>query len=119
MLNQVSVLIVDDEPFIALDLATAVEEARGKVIGPAGSVREGLILIEQHLVRAAIVDVNLSDGDVTPIADLLMEGGVPVIFYSGLALPVALRERYPSASAFKKPAPPEQLLTELVALMRK
>ena len=119
LLNKVSVLIVEDEPFIALDLATAVEEARGKVIGPAGSVREGLILIEQHLVRAAIVDVKLSDGNVTPIADLLIEGGVPMIFYSGLALPVALRERYPSASAYKKPTPPEQLLNELVALMRK
>jgi hypothetical protein len=42
-----------------------------------------------------------------------------MIFYSGLALPVALRERYPSASAYKKPTPPEQLLNELVALMRK
>jgi hypothetical protein len=30
LLNQVSVLIVENEPFIALDLATAVEEARGK-----------------------------------------------------------------------------------------
>jgi CheY-like chemotaxis protein len=117
LLNQVSVLIVEDEPFIALDLATAVEEARGKVIGPAGSVREALMLIEQHLVQAAILDVNLSDRDVTPIADLLIEGGVPVIFYSGLALPVALRERYPSASAYKKPTPPVQLLNKLAALM--
>jgi len=91
LLNQVSVLIVENEPFIALDLATAVEEARGKVIGPAGSVREALMLIQQHLVQAAVLDVNLSDGDVTPIAELLIEGGVPVIFYSGLALPVALR----------------------------
>jgi hypothetical protein len=40
-----------------------------------------------------------------------------VIFYSGLALPVALRERYPSASIYKKPTPPVQLL-KLVALMR-
>jgi DNA-binding response OmpR family regulator len=117
LLNQVSVLIVEDEPFIALDLATAVEEARGKVIGPAGSVREALMLIDQHLVQSAILDVNLSDRDVTPIADLLIEGGVPVIFYSGLALPVALRERYPSASAYKKPTPPVQLLNKLVALM--
>jgi DNA-binding response OmpR family regulator len=119
LLNQVSVLIVEDEPFIALDLATAVEDARGKVIGPAGSVREALALIELHLVQAAVLDVNLSDGDVTPVAELLIEGGVPVIFYSGLALPVALRERYPSASAYKKPTLPEQLLTELVALMPK
>ena len=76
MLNQVSVLIVEDEPFIALDLATAVEEARGKVIGPAGSVREARMLIEQHLVQAAVLDVNLSDRDVTPIAELLIKDGI-------------------------------------------
>ena len=118
-MNQVSVLIVEDEPFIALDLATAVEEARGKVIGPAGSVREALMLIERHPVQAAVLDLNLSDGDATPIAELLTEGGVPVIFYSGSALPVALRVRYPSASAYRKPAPPVQLLNKLVALMRR
>jgi hypothetical protein len=55
LLNQVSVLIVENEPFIALDLATAVEEARGKVIGPAGSVREALMLIEHHLVQAGAI----------------------------------------------------------------
>ena len=119
LLNQVSVLIVEDEPFIALDLAMAVEEARGKVIGPAGSVREALTLIQQHLVQAAVLDVNLSDGDVTPIAELLIGGGVPVIFYSGLDLPVALRERYPSAWFCKKPTPAARLLNELVASMPK
>ena len=70
-------MIVEDEPFIAFDLAMAVEEARGKVIGPAGSVREALMLIEQHLVQAAILDVNLSDRDVTPIAELLIGGRRP------------------------------------------
>ena len=118
MLNQVSVLIVEDEPFVALDLATAVEEARGKVIGPAGNVHEALVLMEQYLVQAAVLDVNLSDRDVTPVAELLIEGGVPVIFYSGLALPAALQERFPSAAVFKKPTPPVQLLNKLVALMR-
>jgi DNA-binding response OmpR family regulator len=117
MLNQVSVLIVEDEPFIALDLAEAVKEARGNVIGPAGSVSEALILMDLHLVQAAILDVNLSDRDVTPVAERLIEGGVPVIFYSGLALPAALRERFPSACVFRKPTPPLQLLNKLVALM--
>lgn len=41
-----------------------------------------------------------------------------MIFYSGLALPAALRERYPSAAVFKKPTPPVHLLRKLVALMR-
>jgi ActR/RegA family two-component response regulator len=119
VLNQVSVLIVEDEPFIALDLAEAVKEARGNVIGPAGSVREALLLIKLNLVQAAVLDVNLSDRDVTPVAELLIEGGVPVIFYSGLALPAALRERYPSACFYKKPSPTMRLLNGLVALIRK
>jgi CheY-like chemotaxis protein len=119
LLNQISVLIVEDEPFIAVDLAEAVDEARGKVIGPAGSVREALVLIEQNLVQAAILDVNLSDGDVTPVTELLIEVGVPVIFYSGLALPAALRERFPSVPAFKKPTPLVRLFNELLVLMPK
>jgi CheY-like chemotaxis protein len=119
LLYQVSVLIVEDEPFIALDLAESVEKARGKVIGPAGSVREALVLIEQNLMQVAILDVNLSDGDVTPVTELLIEVGVPVIFYSGLALPAALRERFPSVPAFKKPTPHVRLFHELLVLMPK
>jgi DNA-binding NarL/FixJ family response regulator len=119
LLNQVSVLIVEDEPFIALDLAEAVKEARGKVIGPAGSAREALALIDQNLVQAGILDVNLGDGDITSVVELLIKGGAPVIFYSGLALPAVLRERYPSAPAYKKPTPSLRLVHELVALMRK
>jgi hypothetical protein len=54
---------------------------------------------------------------VTPVAELLIEGGVPVIFYSGLDLPAALRERYPSAPAYKKPTPSLRLLNELATLI--
>jgi hypothetical protein len=37
------------------------------------------MLIEQHLVQAAILDVNLTDRDVTPVPELLIEGGVPLV----------------------------------------
>jgi hypothetical protein len=57
------------------------------------------------------------DRDVTPVAELLIEGRVPVIFYSGLALPAELRKRYPSACVCKKPTPLVQLLNKLVASM--
>jgi hypothetical protein len=55
-----------------------------------------------NLVQAAILDVNLSDRDVTPIAELLIGGCVSVI---------------PSAWFCKKPTPAAQLLNELVASM--
>ena len=106
MLNQVSVLIVENEPFIALDLATAVEEARGKVIGPARSVREALMLIERHLVQAAVLDVNLSDRDVTPLLSFSLKAAFRWSF-----IPAWL---YRSRS---ESTPPVQLLHEPVALM--
>jgi hypothetical protein len=68
-------------------------------------------------ISPVVLDVNLSDRDVTPVAELLIEGGVPVIFYSGLDLPAALRERYPSAPAYKKPTPSLRLLNELATLI--
>jgi hypothetical protein len=37
------------------------------------------MLIEQHLVQAAILNVNLTDRDVTPVTELLIEGDVPPV----------------------------------------
>jgi len=37
------------------------------------------VLIEQHLVQAAILAVNQSDGDVIPVAEFRIEGGVPPV----------------------------------------
>ena len=96
LLNQVSVLIVENEPFIALDLATAVEEARGKVIGPAGSVREALMLIERHLVQAAVLDVNLSDRDVTPLLSFSLKAA-----FGGLLFRLGSTGRAPRALSLR------------------
>jgi hypothetical protein len=66
LLNHVSVLVAEDQPFIALDLALAVEDAGGKVVGPAASCEEALALLATGIVGAAILDVNLVDGAVRP-----------------------------------------------------
>lgn len=118
-LDHSTVLIVDDEPFIALDLAMAVEDAGGVVVGPAGSVREALALLEHHQVTAAILDVNLSDGDVSPIVEILVARGIPLVFQTGVGLPQALKTRYPSLLVYAKPIHSDQLVQTLVELIRK
>ena len=55
MLNNVSVLVAEDQPFIALDLALAVEDAGGKIVGPAASGEEALALLA---TAARAQDVN-------------------------------------------------------------
>ncbi len=68
MLNQRFVLILEDNAFVALDLSMAVEDSDGIVIGPAGSVAEALALIDAQEISAAVLDCQLSDRDVTPVA---------------------------------------------------
>jgi DNA-binding response OmpR family regulator len=49
------------------------------VVGPAATVRKALDLLDREVIHAAILDANLPDGDVTPVAEELIERGVPFI----------------------------------------
>jgi DNA-binding response OmpR family regulator len=110
VLDHARILIAEDEPFIAFDIAHAVEDAGGEVAGPVGSVREGMALLERMPVEAAILDVNLSDRDVTPIANYLRARDIPVIFHTGLGLPPELEARYPQQTVCRKPTNPQCLV---------
>lgn len=118
MLNNLPILIVEDEPFVAIDLAVTVEEAGGTVVGPAGSVLEALALIGKDRICAAILDVDLSDGDVTPVADLLISKAIPVVIHTGVGLPVSLKKRHPNLPVFIKPAKVNVLTNKLAELIR-
>jgi len=52
LLNHESVLVAEDQFFIALDLALAVEDAGGKVVGPAASCEEALTFLATGIVDA-------------------------------------------------------------------
>src|SRR3954467_1172576 len=93
-LSRSNILIVEDQAIIALDLESAVEEANGQVIGPASTVRKALKLLHTNKVDGAILDANLPDDDVTPVAEALVEGNVPLVINTGVAVPLQLR-RYP------------------------
>jgi CheY-like chemotaxis protein len=111
------ILICEDEPFIALDLAVSVEDAGGEVIGPASSVREAMALLEGTTVSGAILDVHLIDRDVTPVAETLLERGVPVIVQTGVGLPPELKERYPTLPVLLKPVFSERIVRQLSGLI--
>jgi CheY-like chemotaxis protein len=115
-LSRCNILIVEDQAIIALDLESAVEESNGQVIGPASTVREALKLLHTNRVDAAILDANLPDGDVTPVAEELIAAGIPFLINTGVAVPLQLR-RYPGLPVFRKPTPPSRLIRELAALL--
>jgi hypothetical protein len=87
-----------------------VEDAEGQVIGPVGSANAALTLLQTCVVAAAIPDVQLTDGDATPIADALAARGVPKVFHCAVNLPSHLQLRYPNAIFYQKPVSAERLL---------
>jgi len=108
------VLIMEDEFIVALDLSDMTQELGFKVEGPFATLAEGQKAISQCVPDAAILDVQLADGEVFPLADQLMQMGVPIIFHSGHADSSVLLSRYPNARSASKPCAAELIANYLV-----
>ncbi|WP_404710568.1 response regulator [Sphingomonas sp. MMS24-J13] len=113
VLTGLAILIAEDQVLLALDLAAAVEEQGGVVIGPVANVAEALVLAETGPIAAAILDANLLDRDVTPLALHLIERGIPLVIHTGTGLPDALARAHPDLAVVMKPVPPELVLEAL------
>jgi DNA-binding response OmpR family regulator len=74
---QKTVLIVEDEYLIAMDLKLTLEGHGWRVLGPVAKVREALSLLAVELPSVALLDVNLGTELVTPLAETLKKLDVP------------------------------------------
>lgn len=78
------ILIVEDEPLIAMMLEDFLDALGRELAGSADCVDAALLLIEQGNIDAAIMDVNLRAGELSwPIADRLAELGIPFVIATG------------------------------------
>lgn len=117
MLNHLSVLVAEDQPFIALDLALAVEDAGGIVVGPVASSKEALALLATEIIEAAILDVNLVDGDSWAVAEVLVDLGVTFIVQTAVDLTAEMTARFPGLVVQIKPCPAASLIAQLEVLL--
>ena len=79
-----SILIVEDEPLIAMMLEDFLESLGHEVVGTCETVAEAMSRVEAGGFDLAIVDVQLKDGErVWPVADRLAESGTPFILATG------------------------------------
>jgi DNA-binding NtrC family response regulator len=119
MLSGIRVLIVEDEALVAATLSDAVEDAGGEVVGIASSVSEARRLIRMLAFHVAVLDLNLADGEVTPVLEALHARKAPTVIYSGGDLPANVRQRHPELVPLRKPALPGRIVAEILRARRK
>ena len=77
------VLIVEDEPILAMALEDILLDLGCEVVGPASRIRDALRLAADASIDAAILDINIHGEQSHPVADLLAGRGVPTMFATG------------------------------------
>ncbi|WP_298303778.1 response regulator [uncultured Erythrobacter sp.] len=104
------ILIAEDEMIVAYDLCETVEEAGFEVEGPHPGISSAMLAFEKDKPDAAILDVELTDGNVFSFARTLKAENIPVIFYTGSLSKSEIEDKFPEAIVRKKPCPPTSML---------
>ena len=110
------VLIVEDEPLIAMMLEDFLDVLEQGVAGTADSVASAIARLNQGGVDAAILDLNLRGGEKsTPVAQALADAGVPFVFATG-GSDDSVDQRFRDRPVLQKPFTMEGVAKALAAL---
>jgi len=77
-----SILVIEDEPVIALDIASLVTDLGHHVVGVAASQTEAIAIFKKTLPGLILADIDLGAGGsgITAVTEILRMSSVPVIF---------------------------------------
>lgn len=109
-------LIIEDEPLVAMDMAAQLTNAGADIVGPAGNIAAALQLIADEDFDAALLDANLGGQPVDDIAAALTRKNVPFAFVSGYGRE-SLPKSFATAELMSKPFEPKRLLSVAVGLL--
>ena len=106
-----SILVVEDEPLISLEMTALFESAGAKVLH-ARTVTEAVDRADG--LSAAVLDYGLGGENLPALCALLSERRIPFMFYSGYS---DIQRTYPDAVIVQKPASANALLTAMAGLV--
>ena len=111
-----SVLVIEDEPLVALDVVLTLEDAGYAVVGPATTVPGALTVLRDQTPDAVILDLNLQGELSIPVAEALQAVRVPFVVvtaYNSAVIPPTLRP----ARVLVKPVAARTLLSVVEKLL--
>jgi DNA-binding response OmpR family regulator len=109
-----SILIVEDEPLIALDIESSLVDL-GAQVTTTNALEQALILVERDDLSAAVLDHGMGDHSSTPLYERLSQRGIPFLIYSVHDLS---EEDCKGGVLLPKPALPDALVAAVEDLLR-
>lgn len=109
------VLVVEDEFYLARDVARTLQQAGATVLGPFSRQAEALVALADAAPECAIIDVNLGSGASFDVADALCARGVPFLFFTGYDREV-IPSRFADVTRLEKPVDTRHLVRAAEAL---
>jgi CheY-like chemotaxis protein len=105
------IMIIEDEPLIALDIEQMVQELGHKVSGIARTHSEALALYKRTSPKMILADIQLADGSsgIDAVNDILKTDSVPVIFITAFPERLLTGERPEPAFLVTKPFNPDMV----------
>jgi DNA-binding response OmpR family regulator len=115
-LANLNVLVVEDEPIVAVEVADQLKRAGATVVGPCSTVCRALATLDESKVDVAIVDYVLADENSGSLQVALEKKGVPFLVLTGYPRVLVRRSQRPRV--LSKPVAPEVLASTLRSLSR-
>ena len=105
------IMIIEDEPLIAMDIEQMVESLGHSVTGIARTHKEALLLFEKQKPGMVLADIQLADGSsgIDAVNDILAQLNVPVIFITAFPERLLTGERPEPTFLVTKPFNPDMV----------
>lgn len=105
------ILIIEDEPLIAMDIEEMVESLGHRVVGTARTHAEATALFGKHHPKMVLADIQLADGSsgIDAVNEILSSTPVPVIFITAFPERLLTGERPEPAFLVTKPFNPDMV----------
>ncbi len=105
------ILIIEDEPLIAMDIENMVEGLGHRVVGVARTHKEAVALYQKTSPRMILADIQLADGSsgIDAVNDILHSHQIPVIFITAFPERLLTGERPEPTFLVTKPFNPEMV----------
>lgn len=102
LIKSAAIFLVEDEVLLRMMTAEMLEELGHRVVAEAGSISVAEPLARTAEFDLAVLDINIGGNAITPIAQIIADRGLPLIFVSGYGAegrPLSFQDR----PALRKP----------------